>query len=267
MPEHMTQLTAVDTGGLGTVEIHHPSGAFALTPASRIALQTIGEHRHLLAGTGLDWGCGTGCLAITAVKIPAVTHIIGLDIEPANITAAHFNAVVNGVADRTSFFLANAYMPFAAADQQAMADQAGSTDFILANPPSSEGDDGFGFRRLVLDGARIYLRPGGVVFLSISSQYGRERIHRLTQEIPGFTYGGLLASTNWVPFDMQRPDLFHCVELYAATEQAGGPLYEFRHPVSLTETLNAQMALTYFQQTGESPLSKWQTHLFQFQGE
>jgi len=267
MSENHTQLSTVDTGGLGTVEIHHPPGSFVLTPASRISLQTIGQHRHLLAGVGIDWGCGTGCLGITAVKIPAVTQIIGLDIEPANIAAAGHNAALNGVADETTFFLADSYTPFAAADQQALAAMAGHVDFILANPPSSEGDDGFQFRRLVLDGACRFLKPGGIIFLSVSYQYGRDRIHRLTQEVPGFRYGGLLASTDWVPFDMQRPDLFHCVELYAATEQAGGPLYEFRHPAAATEILNAQMALTYFQQTGQSPLSKWQTHLYRYAGE
>lgn len=263
-PENIVHLTNTDNGGLGELEIHQPPGAFALTPASRIALQTIGLHRHLLAGMGLDWGCGTGCLGITAVQIPTVSHIIGLDIDPANIAAAQHNAVVNGVADQMSFFLADSYTPVATADQAALAAYAGRVQFILANPPTSEGDDGFGFRRQVLEGARAFLAPGGVVFLSVSYQYGRTRIHHLTQEIPGFTYGGLLASTDWVPFDMQRPDLYHCVELYAAEEQAGGPLYEFRHPAAADQILNAQAALAHFQRTGQSPLSQWQTHLFRY---
>ncbi len=263
-PENTVHLTPADTGGLGEIAIYQPPGAFALTPASRIALQTIGVHRHLLAGVGLDWGCGAGGLAITAVQIPTVSHVIGLDIEPANIAAAQHNAVLNGVADRLTFFLADSYTPFAPADQQMLTAYAGRVDFILANPPTSEGDDGFGFRRVVLEGARAFLKPGGLVFLSVSYQYGRARIHRLAQEIPGFTYGGLLASTDWVPFDMQRPDLYHCVELYAAEEQAGGPLYEFRHPAAADQILNAQSALAHFHQTGQSPFSQWQTHLFRF---
>ncbi|HRQ38423.1 MAG TPA: methyltransferase [Chloroflexota bacterium] len=266
-PENTIHLTAADTGGLGKIEIHQPPGAFALTPASRIALQTIGAHRHLLAGVGLDWGCGAGCLGITAVQIPTVSQVIGLDIEPANIAAALHNAALNGVADRLSFFLADSYTPFAADDQAVLAAYAGRVDFILANPPTSEGDDGFGFRRVVLAGARPFLKPGGLVFLNVSYQYGRDRIHRLTQEIPGFIYGGLLSSTDWVPFDMQRPDLHHCVELYAAEERAGGPLYEFRHPAAPDQILNAQAALAHFQQTGQSSLSQWQTHLFRYEGE
>jgi methylase of polypeptide subunit release factors len=265
--ENTIHLTTTDTGGLGELEIYQPPGAFALTPASRMALQTIGAHHHLLAGIGLDWGCGTGCLALTAVQIPTVSHIIGLDIDPANIAAAQHNAALNHVADRLTFFLADSYTPFALAARQTLATYAGHVDFILANPPTSEGDDGFGFRRLVLAGARPFLKPGGVVFLSVSYQYGRERIHRLAQEIPDFTYGGLLASTDWVPFDMQRPDLHHCVELYAAAEQAGGPLYEFHHPAAADQILNAQSALAHFQQTGQSPLSQWQTHLFRYEGE
>lgn len=266
-PKNIIHLMAADTGGLSEIEIYQPPGAFALTPASHIALQTIGLHRHLLAGVGLDWGCGAGCLGITAVQISTVTHVLGLDIEPANIAAARHNAALNGVSDRLTFFLADSYTPFAPADQETLATYAGRVDFILANPPTSEGDDGFGFRRMVLEGARPFLKPGGVLFLSVSYQYGRGRIHRLTEEVPGFIYGGLLASTDWVPFDMQRPDLYHCVELYAVEEQAGGLLYEFRHPHDSNQILNAQAALAHFHQTGQSPLSQWQTHLFRYKPE
>ncbi len=55
------------------------------------------------------------------------------------------------------------------------------------------------------------------------------------------------------------------VELYAAEEQAGGPLYEFHHPTATDQILNAQSALAHYQQTGQSPLSQWQTHLFRYE--
>ena len=136
-------------------------------------------------------------------------------------------------------------------------------DFILANPPSSEGDDGFGYRRVVLRGARIFLVPGGVVFLSVSYQYGMSRVERLCQDAPGFEYRGVLASTDWVPFDLNRPDLLHCSHLYADEERRGGFEYAFRHPRH-EQTMTAQAALAHYEQTGDSPLSKWQTHLFIF---
>ena len=64
------------TGGLCELRICHPAGTFALTPASRISLQAIGEHQTLLAGRGIDWGTGTGCLAIAAAKIARVESVV-----------------------------------------------------------------------------------------------------------------------------------------------------------------------------------------------
>ena len=252
------------TGGLGELILHQPPGTFALTPASRIALQAVGQYRHWLQGKGLDWGCGNGCLGIAAATIPTVTHVIGLDINPANVAIAAQNASLNGVGHKTTFLLADSYTPYHPTDQQTLAAFAGQTGFILANPPSSEGDDGFAFRRLVLRGARTFLLTGGVVFLSISYQYGPERIQRLCQEIPGFSYDGVLTSTDWVPFDLQRPDLDHCLELYVEEEQRGGDKYSFGQPESPQTTINAQTALADYQRSGRSPLTRWQTHLFRF---
>lgn len=39
----------------------------------------------------------------------------------------------------------------------------GGVDFVLSNPPSSQGDDGFGFRREVLRG-REFLKKGGKAY-------------------------------------------------------------------------------------------------------
>ncbi len=254
----------VSTGGLGDLILHQPPGTFALTPASLIALQAVGQHRHLLQGKGLDWGCGNGCLGIAAATIPTVTHVIGLDINPANVAIATQNASLNSVSHKTTFLLADSYTPYHPADQQTLAPSAGQTNFILANPPSSEGDDGFSFRHMVLRGARAFLQPGGVVFLNISYQYGPERIQRLCQETPGFSYGGVLTSTDWVPFDLQRPDLCHCLELYAEEEQRGGNKYSFGQPESPPTTIDAHTALVDYRRSGRSPLTRWQTHLFLF---
>lgn len=260
-----TILDDVDTGGLGKIEITHPQGAFSPTPASRVAIRAIGANHQLLAGNGLDWGCGTGCLAIAAAKIGAVRRVVGLDIEPVNVETARQNAHLNGVADKTAFFWADSYAPFAENEQQTLAAWRGRTNFVLSNPPASEGDDGFEFRRVVLRGASEYLVVGGVVFLNISYQYGRPRIDRLTQQVPSFRYEGLIATTDWLLFDMQRPDLLVCVETYAAEELGGGEGYCFRHPQDPTREIGAVQALACFQETGLSPLSQWQTHLFRFE--
>src|SRR5262245_3429108 len=225
-----TQLLPEATGAPGVINIRHPAGTFALTPASRIALHAIARHRRNLAGIGLDWGCGSGCLAIVAATIPAVIRMVGMDIVEANIAVAQSNAALNGVADKTLFMQSDSYSPHAAADREALNTLAGRVAFILANPPASEGDDGFEFRRIVLKGARRFLTAGGAVYMNISLQYGNERIERLTRDVSGFTHRGAIASTDWVAFDLNRPDLLCNLKDYAAEESRGGEEYSFRRP-------------------------------------
>jgi len=230
-----TILSADMTCGLGEIQILHPPGTFALTPASLISVQAIGRHQELLAGNGIDWGSGTGCLAITVVRISQVKRIFGLEITEANVEIARKNAILNGVEDKVTFMLSNSYYPFSNNERELLDSFVGQMNFILANPPASENDDGFGYRRNVLDGARRYLVDGGLVFLNISFQYGMLRIKRLTNEVSRFVYGGLLASTDWVPFDLSRPYLLRCLEQYVQEEYQGGLEYTFANPETLNE--------------------------------
>ncbi len=58
-----------------------------------------------LAGkTVIDFGCGSGILAIAALKLGA-SQAIGIDIDPQAIQASRDNAERNGVADRLSLYL------------------------------------------------------------------------------------------------------------------------------------------------------------------
>jgi len=129
-----TVLTGAETGGLGEVCIRHPPGTLAPTPASRISLRAIGLHRRLLAGRGLDWGSGTGCLSIAAARIPAVREVIGLEISEGNVEAARANALLNAVADKLTFMVSDSYEPLAPADRERLRGLAGRAGFILANP-------------------------------------------------------------------------------------------------------------------------------------
>ena len=252
------------TNGLGALEFEHPPGTFAPTPASAISVRAICDHQELLGENGIDWGSGIGCLAIAAARIGAVRRVAGLEIEEANVRAARRNAERNGVNGRVRFLHSDSYAPFFAEDREALEDLAGRARFVLANPPASDGDDGLGFRRLVLRGARRFLAPGGVVFLNISSQYGSRRIGRLSAEVGGFLHEGVLSSTDWMPFDLMRDDLRRCLENYVAEEQRGGEAYVFGDPErrDCEATMNAREALAAFRETGRNPLSKWQTHLF-----
>ena len=218
----------------------------------------------MLRGRGIDWGSGSGCLAIAAGKVEAVDNVVGLELSGANVEVAAKNAASNGVDDKVEFVQSDSYDPFEKGGQGALDGLHGQTDFILSNPPSSTGDDGFEYRRVVLRGARSFLRRGGLVFLSISVQYGQSRIQALTDEVSGFEHGGVLATTDWVPFDLRREDLLDSLEAYALEESRGGMPYEFVSDSGVK--LTAVEAYERYRETCKSPMSMWQTHLFELTG-
>ena len=53
----------------------------------------------LQGSTALDYGCGSGVLAIAALKL-GCKHALAMDIDPQAITATRSNAIQNGVQDR-----------------------------------------------------------------------------------------------------------------------------------------------------------------------
>lgn len=77
--------------GTGT----HPTTALCLTWLDGL---------DLAGKTIIDFGCGSGILAIAALKLGAAAAI-GIDIDPQAIQASRDNAERNGVADRLSLYL------------------------------------------------------------------------------------------------------------------------------------------------------------------
>ena len=252
------------TRGLGEIRLRHPPGTTPITPASMISVEAIGEHGDLLEGTGIDWGSGGGCLSIMAARTPGVNRVVGLEIEATNVSVARRNARLNGVEEVVTFMRSDSYSPFAEADRRSLDKLKGRADFLIANPVASDDDDGFGYRRAVLRGAREFLRDGGRVFLSISYQYGQTRIKALEEDVPGFYQDGILARSECVPFDLRRPDLLNCLKVYAREESTGGLEYAFCNPLRPAQTMNARASLAFYERTGGSPLSQWQTHLFRY---
>lgn len=258
-----TRLGPGHTLGVCDVVLEHPPGTFAPTPASLVGVEAVTRHRHHLRGLGLDWGSGIGCLAIVAAHVEGVREVAGLEIEARNVDAARANAARCGVADRTRFLLADSYEPYRAEDRAWLSAVEGRVDFILANPPSSSPrDDGFGYRRAVVRGATRFLRDGGQILLNVSSQYGMDRVEGLLDEAAGLAYRGVVATTDAVPFDLSRADLRVDVRSYAAEEARGGLPYCFLDPADPTRTLTARQALALWERTGQSPLTRWQVHLF-----
>lgn len=259
--ERVTIFGAEETNGLGALVFRHPDGTFALSPASHVALSAIFDNHGLLRGDGIDWGCGSGCLAIAAARAAAVESVIAIDINPLNIAAARENAVENEVARKLVASVGDSYRAFDRDGIAAMNRAKGTADFIVSNPPASDGDDGFGFRRVVARGALEYLKRDGLLLLNISSQYGETRIAEIERCAPGLEYERVLASSGLVPFDLRRGDLYDCLLDYAATEARGEPRYEFVAPDRATP-LTATQALEEYRATAASPLSRWEMHLF-----
>jgi ribosomal protein L11 methyltransferase len=67
-------------------------------PTTRLCLRWLEQHVRPDSSV-LDYGCGSGILAIAALKLGA-SAAVGVDVDPAAVAAARENAARNGVAAR-----------------------------------------------------------------------------------------------------------------------------------------------------------------------
>ena len=104
------------TYGLGEITLQHPPETTPITPATRISIEAIGVHKHLLHGIGIDWGCGGGCLSIAASRIHEVNRVVGFDITEDNVATASENARLNRVEAKTKFMRSDSFEPFSDTD-------------------------------------------------------------------------------------------------------------------------------------------------------
>jgi release factor glutamine methyltransferase len=134
----------------------------------------------------LDFGTGTGCLAITlVVKCPAA-RAVALDISAEALALAKENAAKNRVAERIEFLLGNGF-PTLTTDTNPPPGRPRSFDLIISNPPyipSAEiatlepevrdfdprtaldgGADGLDFYRTLAAGAKPWLKADGKLML------------------------------------------------------------------------------------------------------
>ena len=77
----------------------HPTTALCLQ-----WLDTLAKEGLLRDARVLDFGCGSGILALAALKLGAA-QAVGVDNDPQALTATHDNAERNGVATRTAVYL------------------------------------------------------------------------------------------------------------------------------------------------------------------
>ena len=87
-------------------------------PTTALCLEWLASHK-LSAKTVIDYGCGSGILAVASVLLGAkVAHAV--DIDPQAITATESNALKNKVEDKIKTYLPEQFTPFQA-------------DIVLAN--------------------------------------------------------------------------------------------------------------------------------------
>jgi ribosomal protein L11 methyltransferase len=81
-------------------------------PTTALCLEWLASH-DLSNKIVIDYGCGSGILAVAAVLLGAkVAHAV--DIDPQAITATESNALKNGVADKITCYLPEQFAPMQA---------------------------------------------------------------------------------------------------------------------------------------------------------
>ncbi|HJV92303.1 MAG TPA: 50S ribosomal protein L11 methyltransferase [Azonexus sp.] len=130
-------------------------------PTTRLCLEWL--ERNVSAGcTVLDYGCGSGILAIAAARLGA-GRVAGVDIDPLAVDAARANAERNGV----SALFADSAAPV-----------AGEYDVVVANILSNP-------LRVLAPAICAHVRPGGRLALSgILREQAEEIIGIYAQWLP-----------------------------------------------------------------------------------
>jgi len=135
--------------------------------------------------TALDFGTGSGCIAIAlAAKIPAA-NVTALDVSAGALDIARQNATKNNVAERIEFIQGDGFNALPQREQ---------FELIISNPPyipTAEiatldpevrdfdprgaldgGVDGLDFYRRLAAEARPFLKPGGEIMLEFGDGQG-----------------------------------------------------------------------------------------------
>lgn len=73
-------------------------------PTTQLCLELLEAHLPANAAAVIDVGCGSGILAVAALKLGAQAAL-GVDIDPESVQAAQANAELNGVAGRLEVIL------------------------------------------------------------------------------------------------------------------------------------------------------------------
>ena len=167
-----------------------PGMAFGtgLHPTTRLclaALESAADRGLLATARVLDVGCGSGILAIAAVKLGAAS-VLGVDTDPIAVEATAANAARNGLASRIT------------ARQGTLPSGQPTHDLVAANLIAS---------LLIALAARLRdeLRPGGTLLAS-GIFVDREADVRAAFAAVGLTVVHRLAEGDWLALEALRPE-------------------------------------------------------------
>jgi release factor glutamine methyltransferase len=144
----------------------------------------VGESGILMV---LDFGTGSGCLAVTVALKSKFARVSGVDLSPQALEVAQKNATRHGVTEQVQFFLGDGFGSLPPGSR---------FDLILGNPPyipSAEiltlqpevrdfeprqaldgGKDGLDFYRRLAREAAPFVNPGGCIMLEFGDGQGPE---------------------------------------------------------------------------------------------
>lgn len=155
--------------------------------------------------TALDFGTGSGCIAIAlAVKCPNA-QVVAIDISPTALAVARQNAAKHQIVDRVEFRLSDGFAALRAGER---------FDLIVSNPPyiaSAEiatleaevrehdpqgaldgGADGLDFYRSLAKGAAAFLKADGKIML----EFGEGQAEAIS---------AIFTKANWI-VEATKPD-------------------------------------------------------------
>lgn len=150
-------------------------------PTTALCLEWLASH-DLQDKIVIDYGCGSGILAVAALLLGA-KHVHAIDIDPQALTASRYNAEKNQVQDRISYYLPEQFTPLLA-------------DVVVANilaKPLIE----------LSEPITALVKPGGRLILSgilneqadaVAEAYRRQ----------GLTMGDTISQEDWCRLDAEK---------------------------------------------------------------
>ena len=252
------------------IKLSSSPGTFSITPASKISSIAVASSDKV-HGNIIDWGCGGGLLSILAAAKELNNKIIGLDYDEENIKQSIENARLNNNNNNVQFIKSDSFSPFDPKENEYINSLKGTIDCIIANPPASSNDDGFGYRRRIMKESIPFFKNGSTLLLQALSYYGENRFiegareassslsfydDETFTEIEGeYVYNGVIASSPWVNLQGGY-DLKQQLEQYVDEEsKLNGKSY-----VCGPDNLTATEIYDQWISTNIIPQCKWQVH-------